>query len=439
MRSTPELRRAVPAALAAMAEAGVIYVILHDVAINEGRAIAGPMAGYPWFVAVFTVGVALATAFRRSLLAKVAIPVVAVGMGALQATVWGRGGLAAAGTVEILALLVALRVATLAVRDWREPIGESFGFWTAVLFVEAAFVARTDPLGGLLPVIAGVFFAGSLASRAASVWLANRPEQAPVGLPRPRSHRSAAFLIGVLGVAVVIALGLGVQGGPVEVSGAFLYRWVAEGLALAAGLLAFVLLPVLTWFLGLVNISIDAQRVRDAIQRIKPVATAHGGGGAPVERIIGAIAFVLILLFLLRAIRRQWQMLQPEEPNPEPDPEPDINFVLTSRRRRGRAPRLRRELPADTVRRWYAEALLALERLGLPKPPSRTPGEYLPQVSRAFPRSARGFTALTRAYEQVRYGAIVLDRDAVLRLEIERDAAMQALGQARRIDDPGQT
>jgi Domain of unknown function (DUF4129) len=76
-----------------------------------------------------------------------------------------------------------------------------------------------------------------------------------------------------------------------------------------------------------------------------------------------------------------------------------------------------------------------LERLGLPKPPARTPGEYLPQVTAAFPESGRGFTALTRAYEQVRYGAITLDRDAVGRLEVERDGAMQALGRARRIDD----
>lgn len=438
MRSAPELRRAVPAALAAIAEGGVIYVILHDVAVHEGGATAGPMASYPWFLVVFTAGVAVATAFRRSVLAKVAIPVAAIGLSVLQSTVWGSGGLSAAGTVSILALLIVLRVVTMAVRDWREPVAESFGLWTAVLLGEAMTVARTDPMGGLMPVIAAVFFAGSLASRAASVWLANHPDRAAAGLPRPRSHRSAAVLIGVLAVALVIALALGAQGGPVEVSGAFLYRWAAEGAALVAGLLAAVLLPFLSWFLGLIDLRVNAQRVQDTIQRIKPVTTPGGGGGAPIERIIGAIAFGLILLLLLRAIRRQWKMLQPEEPNPEPDPEPQVNYV-PRRRRRARGPHVRRELPADTVRRWYAEALLALERLGLPKPPSRTPGEYLPKVTSAFPQSARGFTALTRAYEQVRYGAITLDRDAVWRLEIERDAAMQALEQARRIDDPGQT
>jgi uncharacterized protein DUF4129 len=433
MRSTPEFRRALPATLAAIAEAGVLYVILHDVAINEGRATGGPMASYPLFLATFTAGVALATGFRQSLAAKLAIPVGALGIGALQATVWGRGGPQAIGTAEILALILALRVATMAVRDWREPVAESFALGTVFLLGEVAFVARTDALGGLMPFIAALFFAGSLASRAASVWLANRPEGVlEPSRPRARPQRSAVVLVVLLGVALIIAVMLGSRGGPVEVSGAFLYRWAAEGIAFAGGLLAAVLLPVLSWFLSLVNVHIEPQSVKQTAQQIKP---ALSSGGAPIERIIGAVAFVLILLLLLRAIRRQWKLLQPEPPGPEPDPEPDAGDV-PQRRRRARTPRIRRELPVDTIRRWYAEALLALERLGLPKPPSRTPGEYLPEVARAFPESARGFTALTRAYEQVRYGSIALDRDAVGRLEVERDGAMQALGRARRIDDP---
>src|SRR2546425_45508 len=40
----------------------------------------------------------------------------------------------------------------------------------------------------------------------------------------------------------------------------------------------------------------------------------------------------------------------------------------------GGAPRgTRHELPEDTVRRWYAEMLLALERRGVPKAPTTTP------------------------------------------------------------------
>jgi hypothetical protein len=416
-----------------MAEAGVLYVILHDVATHEGRATGGPMASYPIFLVVFTVGVALATAFRRSLLARVAIPVAAMAIGVAQATMWGQGGFSAIGTIEVLSLILALRVAAMAVRDWREPIAESFGLWTVVLLGEASFIAPTEPLGGLLPIITVMFFAGSLASRAASVWLANRPEAKRPQVARAHPHRSAVVLLGILGVALGIGVALGVPGGPAQISGGFIYQWVALGIAFVAGLLATVLLPILSWALGFINVSIHAQAVKDTIQQIKPDQNP-AAGGAPIERIIGGIVFVLILLLLLRAIRRQWKLLQPEDPGPEHEPEPQRDYVPRLRRR-PRGPRFRREMPVDTIRRWYAEALLALERLGLPKPPSRTPGEYLPEVARAFPESARGFTALTRAYEQVRYGSVALDRDAVGRLEVERDVAMQALGRARRIDD----
>ena len=154
-------------------------------------------------------------------------------------------------------------------------------------------------------------------------------------------------------------------------SGGFVYEWVALGIAFVAGLLATILLPILSWFLGFINVSIHVQAVKDTIQQIKPDQSPTAGG-APIERIIGAVVFILILLLLLRAIRRQWKLLQPEEPGREREPEPQVNYV--PKLRRHRTPRIRRELPVDTIRRWYAEALLALERLGLPKPPSRTPG-----------------------------------------------------------------
>jgi Domain of unknown function (DUF4129) len=429
----PDLRRAVPAVLAAAAEAGVLFVIVHDVAVHEGTATGGPLISYPLFLAVFVAGVGLATAFRRSLVAKLAIPVVAAAIGAAQATVWGTGDLGSVGTVEVLSLLLAFRVVAMAVRDWREPVSESFGLGTAALLVEVAVVARTDPLGGLMPIIAVVFFAGSLASRAASVWLANRPDHPAVDVPLPRSPRSAVVLIGALGVALVIAVLLGVPGGPVEISGAFLYGWAAQALAVVAAALAYLLLPLLAILAGLAHGALRPNAVARVIPKIRP-DVGQGGGGAPIERIIGAVVIVLIVLLLLRAIRRQWTVLQPDDPAPDPQSEPRRDHVPRVRRR-PRMPQIRRELPADTVRRWYAEALLALERLGLPKQPSRTPGEYLPEVARTFPDSARGFTALTRAYEHVRYGAVVLDRDAVRRLEVERDGAMQALGRARRVDD----
>jgi hypothetical protein len=262
-------------------------------------------------------------------------------------------------------------------------------------------------------------------------------EAAPRTAMVARPYRSAVLLLGMLGLFLAGTVGLGVPGGVLQTSGGFVYHWAAEILAYGAGVLAALLLPVISWILSLVDLNFQPHPVKEAIKKIKPGARPTAGGPG-FERIIGLVIFVLIFLLLLSMIWRRWkQLLPPEEEVLRIEPQPERGVAGRPHRRR-RGPRHRRELPADTVRRWYAEALLALERLGLPKSPSRTPGEYLPVVTGTFPESARGFTALTRAYEQVRYGSVVLDQETVWRLEVERDAAMAALGRARRLDDPDQ-
>jgi hypothetical protein len=437
MRSPRDTASAVPASLAALAESGILFVVVRNIAEHEGHVTTGIMAHFPLFAAVFVAGVAAATVFRRSLVAKAAIPAVAIVLGLVQGTAWSTGEYSGTATVVILSLLVAFRVTTLAIRDWREPAGFSFGVGTVALLAEVAVISKEDPVWGLLPVITVVFFAGMLASRAASVWLVSRREATPVGAPVSRPHRSAVVLLGVMGAMLGVTVLLGVPGGAFQVSGGFLYRWIAEGLAYLAALIAAVLAPPISWLLGLVDLHVRPQNVERAVNRIKPKG-GHAAGGPGIERIIGLAIFIAIFLLLVWMIWRRWKQLLPKEPEVvRVEPQPDLG-VIGRRPRRRRGARLRRELPADTVRRWYAEALLALERLNLPKSPSRTPGEYLPVVTGAFPESARGFTALTRAYERVRYGSVVLDQEAVWRLEVERDQAMEALGRARRIDDPGQ-
>src|SRR5439155_8579594 len=137
-----------------------------------------PFASYPLFAAMFVAAVALSTAFRRSQAMRVAVPATAIAIGLVQGVVWGSGGASGTGTVVVLALAVALRVVMLAIRDWREPIGDSFAVGGAVLLIEVIAVGKHDPVRSLMPVIAALFFLGSLASRSASVWLANRQVRA---------------------------------------------------------------------------------------------------------------------------------------------------------------------------------------------------------------------------------------------------------------------
>ena len=78
-----------------------------------------------------------------------------------------------------------------------------------------------------------------------------------------------------------------------------------------------------------------------------------------------------------------------------------------------------------------------LERRGLVKPPSRTPGEYLVDVRAAYPDCAAEFGALTRAYEHVRYGSRTFEPAALDRLEAQRTVLLGALHRAKRIDPTG--
>ena len=136
------------------------------------------------------------------------------------------------------------------------------------------------------------------------------------------------------------------------------------------------------------------------------------------------VALIGLLVRLVVGQRRRWRERQrslPElvEPRPAPEPPP--------RTRRKERARRRRELPEDTVRRWYAETLLELERRGVPKPAALTPGEYLQRAGEAYPASAGSLTALTRAYEDVRYGSRVISADRLGRLEAHRGVVLQTL------------
>ena len=63
----------------------------------------------------------------------------------------------------------------------------------------------------------------------------------------------------------------------------------------------------------------------------------------------------------------------------------------------------------------------------------RDPWEYLRDVTMAFPECAAGFTALTRAYEDVRYGSMRFDSERLERVEANRQLAMTALSRAHKL------
>ncbi len=79
--------------------------------------------------------------------------------------------------------------------------------------------------------------------------------------------------------------------------------------------------------------------------------------------------------------------------------------------------------------------MTALASRGVVMAPAMTPAEFAPEVATAYPESAEGFDALTRAYEDVRYGSAHLDDPTLRALDAYRRSILAAIRrQPRPID-----
>lgn len=430
-RPTPRELRA--AALAALAESGIVYLPAHMVATESGGTHVGVLAFAPVFIAAFVGGVLLACRFR----AWSNLWFVAGGISVAVGLALGHGDLNRSVFTVALTLLVSLRVLTLGLRDWRSPIQAEFGWGAVALGFEAILSAGPQPnWKPALVLFVPMFFIGSLGSRATTVWTASAADELS-DETRAGWLRRALLVAGGLVVAMATAVGLGVRGGVFDRAGAWLAP-LGNGIAeLLTWTLSQVARPIF-WLVD--QLHIDPRGVRAFFEslRIRASRAAHQsqapGPYSLIQRILGLLAFAGVVYMLFRVIRRF---------RPDISAEPAVvgGPATISVSNLGDAPvaapgLFRRELPADQVRRWYAEILIELERRRLPKDPTRTPTEYAPEVALAYPECSEAFRALTRAYEDVRYGSLVFDRSELKRLETDHRAVLAALKRARMPEEP---
>jgi len=406
------------AALAALAESGLVYLPAHLLLSDVGGLGVDVTAGAPAFVLASVLGVVLTCRFRASPRTTIAAAVVAAGAGA-----WlGRTDVGGALLGVVVGLLIALRAVTLALRDWREPIHASIGVGTLVLGIEVLLAAGAAP-AWRTPLLAFVplFFVGSLGSRVVTVWASVSPEDAdPVRSSWVRRATAATL---AFGAGVAVAAMLAVRGGVLERIGGWLAPAGNLILSVLVAVVAFVAQPIL-WALGVIGV--DPESVRKALEEWRKRVDLDGVTERTTRpstswssRLFGLLVFVAIAYLLYRSLRRiradvgAFERVDRRADGSRGVPLPEEETLAASR-----LP-FRRGLPSETVRRWYAEALLALRERGMATEPSLTPAEILPGVADAFPDVANGFRRLTHMYEDVRYGNRRVSGDVVHAVEPE--------------------
>jgi Domain of unknown function (DUF4129) len=420
---------ATAAGFAALAEAGIIFLPLTQVVSETSlHGAGGPLAWYPAFALLFVGATALATARRASAWLVPLLLTGAVAVGVVQVLVFGSrtvvGGILSVG----LSFLIGLRVMTLALRDWRDPIQASFGWGAGILLIE---VVLGGPAGfaGAAWLVVPIFFVASLASRAASVRLSEGTEV--VGQTSMPWFGLGAALAAVVAAVGAVAAAVGGEGGLLQRLGGTL-ALALYGLIYAGAFVLLLILRPAGWALHALGFhSVDAGRLARHLRRnLRGFGHALRPTGEPgfLQRLLGLailVGIVLLLGWLIVRQRRKWalrerRLAEVVDPRPGSSPRP-------ARSRRRDRSRRRRELPEDTVRRWYAETLIELERKGISKLPWRTPGEFLEEANEAFPGAAGSFTALTRAYEDVRYGRRAMSPERLDRLEAHRAMVLGTL------------
>jgi hypothetical protein len=420
----PEPRELRACGLAAAAESGVLVLPVW-LLLTETRGLEiGVVALAVPFMTVYVGAVLLACRFRASR----HLPLAAIVLAVLAGAWLGRGDLNRSVFAVVVCLLVALRAITLALRDWRLPIHAEFGWFAVALGIEVMVAAGANPeWRGPLVVIVPLFFAAALASRAATVWTTSGSAELDERV-RAAWIRRAALATGLLVGTMAASVTFSVRGGVFDRVGA----WIAPAANAFASLLAWTLSQVVRPIFWLVDrLGIDPDRVREFFEDLRDnaarAAQEAGTSEGPTvwQRILGFVAFAAIGYALFRVIRR----FKPRGGGAEPERPAPSSATVSALEEESlpSGPRLRRELPADKVRRWYAETLGTLRSREVLKEAWQTPAEFVPTVAEAFPACAAPFAELTRAYEDVRYGGIRLAGDRLERLESGQETMSAAM------------
>ena len=184
-----------------------------------------------------------------------------------------------------------------------------------------------------------------------------------------------------------------------------LFLWMGQIVPLLADLLNDIL-ERLRNIPGIEQANDIIERINEGLALLVPVVMA--GRGLLLAGILLAVTAGVMLALYLRRIHRE---LVEEEASEHAEQDPNaitLQKLLQRMLKNARGIRLRRPaqlLAAARIRQIYRQLMLLSQRMGMPRPPSSTPLEFLPQLTGLFPEEQAGLERITNAYVSVRYGA----------------------------------
>jgi hypothetical protein len=422
------------AGLAALAEASGLALPVHLLVTGAGPATIGPGAFAAVFLPLFA-GAAWIVAARRDR----AWITGALAGASLAAGLWlGLAGFGAVGVTLPVTLLLGWLIALVGLRDPVTPMGTSFVIVTLALGVESILATGAQPswsapLVALIPIA----FCAALVSRATTTWSEGDAREVAADARHAWIGRSLRASVGlVAGVLAVAALA--VRGGILDRFAA----WLAPVGNVLASVFVWIAAQAARPFLWLAErANLDPEGVRRALSRLqrdvdqaRRATERQATGGSGVGRVLGFLLLSVVVVALVLVIRRRRPTIRSFGRAAQAPGTVTVSTGGSDRpdvARPGHVP-----LPADRVRRWYAEALVGLARSGMAKDPSATPAEFRDDVAHRIPRIAEGFADLTEAYQEVRYGAAVLDAATLDRLRATHRHLTRELRRPTPVRDP---
>ena len=144
--------------------------------------------------------------------------------------------------------------------------------------------------------------------------------------------------------------------------------------------------------------------------------------------LVGTLMMIVFIAWMVRRFRFIQTELSADEYQSLLDQQDLLHLIIAALRRSldrildgfekaFRLQEVRRLLAAARIRRIYSQLMRLSARLGSPRPPARTPIEFLAPLNRLFPNLKSELEVITFMYVKVRYGELPEPSDEIATVE----------------------